>query len=132
MYIRGGGGEDGGRPQTIEASNHPKAAGVTMIGANNKVDKPEANPQRVRERLLEHEVVVEDMGGEVQDVEVSALKKIGLDQLIEKILLQAELMELTANPDRAAEGNVIEAQLDKGRGAVATVLVRREIGRAHV
>ncbi|ALR20683.1 translation initiation factor IF-2 [Sphingobium baderi] len=117
--------DDGLMPQTIEAINHTKAAGVPMIVAINKVDKPEANPQRVRERLLEHEVVVEDMGGEVQDVEVSALKKIGLDQLIEKILLQAELMELTANPDRAAEGNVIEAQLDKGRGAVATVLVRR-------
>ncbi|WP_323810087.1 translation initiation factor IF-2 [Sphingobium baderi] len=117
--------DDGLMPQTIEAINHTKAAGVPMIVAINKVDKPEANPQRVRERLLEHEVVVEDMGGEVQDVEVSALKKTGLDELIEKILLQAELMELTANPDRAAEGNVIEAQLDKGRGAVATVLVRR-------
>ncbi|WP_311270072.1 translation initiation factor IF-2 [Sphingobium sp. WCS2017Hpa-17] len=117
--------DDGLMPQTIEAINHTKAAGVPMIVAINKSDKPEANPQKVRERLLEHEIVVEDMGGDVQDVEVSALKKTGLDELIEKILLQAEVMELTANPDRAAEGNVIEAQLDKGRGAVATVLVRK-------
>ncbi|AJR24993.1 MULTISPECIES: translation initiation factor IF-2 [Sphingobium] len=117
--------DDGLMPQTIEAINHTKAAGVPMIVAINKVDKPEANPQRVRERLLEHEVIVEDMGGETQDVEVSALKKTGLDELLDKIMLQAELLELTANPDRAAEGNVIEAQLDKGRGAVATVLVRK-------
>jgi translation initiation factor IF-2 len=117
--------DDGLMPQTIEAINHTKAAGVPMIVAINKVDKPEANPQKVRERLLEHEVIVEDMGGETQDVEVSALKKTGLDTLIEKILLQAELLELKANPDRAAEGNVVEAQLDKGRGAVATVLVRK-------
>ncbi|QUT07023.1 translation initiation factor IF-2 [Sphingobium phenoxybenzoativorans] len=117
--------DDGLMPQTIEAINHTKAAGVPMIVAINKVDKPEANPQRIRERLLEHEIVVEDLGGDVQDVQVSALKKTGLDELIEKILLQAELLELTANPDRAAEGNVIEAKLDKGRGPVATVLVRR-------
>ncbi|WP_340265128.1 translation initiation factor IF-2 [Sphingobium mellinum] len=117
--------DDGLMPQTIEAINHTKAAGVPMIVAINKVDKPDANPQKVRERLLEHEVIVEDMGGETQDVEVSALKKTGLDTLIDKILLQAELMELKANPDRAAEGNVVEAQLDKGRGAVATVLVRK-------
>ncbi|HEX7875877.1 MAG TPA: translation initiation factor IF-2 [Sphingobium sp.] len=117
--------DDGLMPQTIEAINHTKAAGVPMIVAINKCDKPEANPQKVRERLLEHEIVVEDMGGEVQDVQVSALKKTGLDELIDKILLQAEVMELTANPDRQAEGNVIEAQLDKGRGAVATVLVRK-------
>ncbi|WHO40376.1 translation initiation factor IF-2 [Sphingobium sp. AP49] len=117
--------DDGLMPQTIEAINHTKAAGVPMIVAINKSDKPEANPQKVRERLLEHEIVVEDMGGDVQDVEVSALKKTGLDELITKILLQAEVMELTANPDRAAEGNVIEAQLDKGRGAVATILVRK-------
>jgi translation initiation factor IF-2 len=117
--------DDGLMPQTIEAINHTKAAGVPMIVAINKCDKPEANPQKVRERLLSEEIVVEDMGGDVQDVEVSALKKTGLDELIEKILLQAEVMELTANPDRQAEGNVIEAQLDKGRGAVATVLVRK-------
>lgn len=117
--------DDGLMPQTIEAINHTKASGVPMIVAINKCDKPEANPQKVRERLLSEEIVVEDMGGDVQDVEVSALKKTGLDELIEKILLQAEVMELGANPDRAAEGNVIEAQLDKGRGAVATVLVRK-------
>ncbi len=117
--------DDNLMPQTIEAINHTKAAGVPMIVAINKVDKPEANPQRIRERLLEHEVMVEAMGGETQDVEVSALKKTGLDQLIEKIQLQAELLELSANPDRAAEGSVIEAKLDKGRGPVATVLVQR-------
>jgi len=117
--------DDGLMPQTIEAINHTKAAGVPMIVAINKVDKPEANPQRIRERLLEHEVIVEDMGGDTQDVEVSALKKTGLDDLIDKILLQAELLELRANPDRPAEGTVIEAQLDKGRGPVATILVGR-------
>ncbi|MBO9574916.1 MAG: translation initiation factor IF-2 [Sphingobium sp.] len=117
--------DDGLMPQTIEAINHTKAAGVPMIVAINKVDKHEANPQKIRERLLEHEIVVEEMGGDTQDVEVSALKKIGLDTLIEKILLQAELLELKANPDRAAEGAVVEAQLDKGRGAVATILVGR-------
>lgn len=117
--------DDGLMPQTIEAINHTKAAGVPMIVAINKCDKPEANPQKIRERLLEHEVIVEQMGGETQDVEVSALKKQGLDDLIEKIMLQAEILELKANPDRAAEGTVIEAQLDKGRGPVATILVRR-------
>ncbi|MES2096702.1 MAG: translation initiation factor IF-2 [Pseudomonadota bacterium] len=117
--------DDGLMPQTIEAINHTKAAGVPMIVAINKIDKPDANAQKVRERLLEHDVQVEEMGGETQDVEVSATKKIGLDQLIEKIQLQAELLELKANPNRPAEGNVIEAKLDKGRGPVATVLVTR-------
>jgi translation initiation factor IF-2 len=117
--------DDGLMPQSIEAIRHTRAAGVPMIVAINKVDKYEANPQKIRERLLEHEVVVEAMGGEVQDVEVSALKKTGLDELIEKIMLQAELMELKANPDRPADATVIEAQLDKGRGPVATVLVNR-------
>jgi translation initiation factor IF-2 len=117
--------DDGLMPQTIEAINHTKAAGVPMIVAINKIDKEGANPQRVRERLLEHSIMVEDMGGEVQDVEVSALKKLNLDELIEKIALQAEIMELRANPDRAAEATVVEAKLDKGRGPVATVLVRR-------
>jgi translation initiation factor IF-2 len=117
--------DDGLMPQTIEAIRHSKAAGVPMIVAINKVDKDGANPQKVRERLLEHEVVVEKMGGDVQDVEVSALKKTGLDDLLDKLALQAELMELKANPDRAAEAVVVEAQLDKGRGAVATVLVKR-------
>lgn len=117
--------DDGLMPQTIEAIKHAKAANVPMIVAINKVDKDGANPQKVRERLLEHEVVVEAMGGDVQDVEVSALKKTGLDDLLEKLALQAELMELKANPDRPAEAVVVEAQLDKGRGAVATVLVKR-------
>ena len=117
--------DDGLMPQTIEAINHAKAANKPIIVAINKIDKPEANAQRVRERLLEHEIVVEEMAGDVQDVEVSATKKTGLDTLIEKIQLQAELMELKANPDRPAEGTVIEAKLDKGRGPVATVLVDR-------
>ncbi|PZO89363.1 MAG: translation initiation factor IF-2 [Sphingomonas sanxanigenens] len=117
--------DDGLKPQTIEAINHTKAAGVPMIVAINKIDKHEANPQRVREALLQYDVQVESMGGETQEVEVSALKKTGLDELIDKILLQAEILELKANPDRAAEGTVVEAQLDKGRGPVATVLVRR-------
>jgi translation initiation factor IF-2 len=117
--------DDGIRPQTIEAINHTKAAGVPMIVAINKIDKPGGNAKKVREELLQHDVQVEYMGGEVQDVEVSALKKTGLDELIEKIQLQAELLELKANPDRMAEGSVIEATLDKGRGPVATILVTR-------
>jgi len=117
--------DDGLRPQTIEAINHTKAAGVPMIVAINKVDKPEAKPQKVREELLQHEVIVEDMGGDVQDVEVSATKKTNLDKLLEAIQLQAEILELRANPDRPAEGTVIEAKLDKGRGPLATVLVER-------
>jgi translation initiation factor IF-2 len=118
-------GDDGIRPQTIEAINHTKAASKPMIVAINKMDKPGSNAQRVREALLQYDVQVESMGGDVQEVEVSATAKTGLDELIEKIQLQAEVMELKANPDRAAEGVVIEAQLDKGRGPVATVLVRR-------
>ena len=117
--------DDGLKPQSIEAINHAKAAGVPIIVAINKVDKEGANPQRVRERLLEHELVVEEMGGDVQNVEVSALKKTGLDKLLDAIAVQAEIMELKANPDRAAEGTVVEAKLDKGRGPVATILVRR-------
>src|SRR3546814_599662 len=117
--------DDGLMPQTIEAINHTKAAGVPMIVAINKCDKPGANPQKVREVLLQHDIQVEQMGGEVQDVEVSALKKTGLDVLAEKILLQAELLELKANPDRPAEGTVIEAKIDKGRGPVTNVLVGR-------
>jgi translation initiation factor IF-2 len=117
--------DDGIMPQTIEAINHARAANVPMIIAINKVDKDGANPQRIRERLLEHEVIVEKMGGEVQDVEISALKKTGLDDLLDKLALQAELMELTANPDRSAEAVVVEAKLDKGKGAVATLLIRR-------
>ncbi|MFP5454373.1 MAG: translation initiation factor IF-2 [Alphaproteobacteria bacterium] len=118
-------GDDGLRPQTIEAISHTRAAGVPMIIAINKMDKPGSNPQRVREALLQHDVQVESMGGDVQEVEVSALKKTGLDELIDKIELQSELLELKANPDRAAEGTVVEATLDKGRGAVATILVGR-------
>jgi translation initiation factor IF-2 len=117
--------DDGIMPQTIEAINHTKSAGVPMIVAINKVDKPEANPQKIRERLLEHEVMVEKMSGEVQDVEVSAKTGAGLDALIDAINLQAELLELKARPDRDAEATVVEAQLDKGRGPVATVLVTR-------
>jgi translation initiation factor IF-2 len=118
-------GDDGLMPQTIEAINHTKAAGVPMIVAITKSDKPEFNPQKIRERLLEHEIVVEAMSGDVQDVEVSAKTGAGLDKLIEAIGLQAELLELKARPDRDAEATVIEAQLDKGRGPVATVLVTR-------
>lgn len=117
--------DDGLRPQTIEAINHTKAAGVPMIVAINKIDKPEAKPQKVREELLQHEIIVEDLGGDVQDVEVSAKNKTNLDKLLEAINLQAEILELKANPDRAAEGTVIEAKLDKGRGPLATVLVER-------
>lgn len=117
--------DDGIMPQTIEAIKHTKAAGVPMIVAINKCDKPEANPQKIRERLLEHEVIVEAMSGDVQDVEISAVKGTGLDELIEKLLLQAELLELKARPDRMAVATVIEAKLDKGRGPVATVLVQR-------
>ncbi|GLR48118.1 translation initiation factor IF-2 [Sphingomonas astaxanthinifaciens DSM 22298] len=117
--------DDGLRPQTVEAINHTKAAGVPMIVAINKIDKPEAKPQRVREELLQHEIVVEQLGGDVQDVEVSALKGTNLDGLLDAIALQAEILELKANPDRAAEGTVIEAKLDKGRGPLATVLVQR-------
>ena len=117
--------DDGLRPQTIEAINHTKAAGVPMIVAINKIDKPEAKPQKVREELLQHEIIVEDMGGEVQDVEVSATKKTNLDKLLDAIQIQAEILEIKANPDRAAEGTVIEAKLDKGRGPLATVLVER-------
>jgi translation initiation factor IF-2 len=117
--------EDGIMPQTIEAIKHTQAAGVPMIVAINKMDKPEANPDNIRTRLLEHEVIVEKMSGEVQDVEVSATKGTGLDELVEAITSQAELLELKARPDRAADATVIEAQLDKGRGPVATVLVTR-------
>ncbi len=116
--------DDAVMPQTIEAINHAKAAEVPMIVAINKIDKPDANPDKVRTDLLQHEVIVEKMSGEVQDVEVSAMTGQGLDELLEAIALQAEILELKANPDRAAQGAVIEAQLDVGRGPVATVLVQ--------
>jgi translation initiation factor IF-2 len=117
--------DDAVMPQTVEAINHAKAAKVPMIVAINKIDKPQANPTKVRTDLLQHEVVVEAMSGEVQDVEVSALTGLGLDDLLEAIALQAEILELKANPERAAEGAVIEAKLDVGRGPVATVLVQK-------
>jgi translation initiation factor IF-2 len=117
--------DDAVMPQTIEAIRHAKAAKVPIIVAINKVDKPDANPQRVRQQLLQHEVVVEEMGGDVLDVEVSAKAKTGLDKLEEAILLQSEILDLKANPNRSAEGVVVEAKLDRGRGSVATVLVQR-------
>ncbi|BCH20236.1 translation initiation factor IF-2 [Mesorhizobium sp. L-8-3] len=116
--------DDSVMPQTIESINHAKAAGVPIIVAINKIDKPAANAQKVRTELLRYEVVVEEMGGETLDVEVSATKGTNLDKLLEAILLQAEVLDLKANPDRTAEGVVIEAKLDKGRGPVATVLVQ--------
>jgi translation initiation factor IF-2 len=117
--------DDSVMPQTVEAISHAKAAGVPMIVAINKVDKPGADPNRVRTQLLNHEVVVEEMSGDVLDVEVSAITGKGIDQLLETIALQAEVLELKANPERQAEGAVIEAQLDVGRGPVATVLVQK-------
>jgi len=117
--------DDGVMPQTIEAIDHAKAAGVPMIVAINKMDKPDADPTRVRTELLQHEVVVESMSGETLEVEVSALKGTNLDKLLEAIQLQAEVLELKANPNRPAEGVVIEAKLERGRGPVATVLVQR-------
>ena len=117
--------DDGVMPQTVEAIHHAKASGAPIIVAINKIDKPGANPQKVINELLQHEIVVESLGGETQAIEVSALQKLGLDDLIEGILLQAEVMDLKANPDRIADGTVIEAKLDRGRGAVSTVLVKR-------
>jgi len=116
--------DDSVMPQTIESINHIKAAGVPLIVAINKIDKPDADAQKVRTELLQHEVFVESMGGDVQEVEVSALKGTNIDGLLDSILLQSEVLELKANPDRTAEGVVIEAKLDKGRGSVATVLVQ--------
>ena len=117
--------DDGVMPQTVEAIQHAKAAKVPMIVAINKIDKPDARPERVRTELLQHEVQVESLGGDVLDVEVSATKKTNLDKLLETLGLQSEILDLKANPDRPAEGTVIEAKLDRGRGPVATVLVQR-------
>jgi translation initiation factor IF-2 len=117
--------DDGVMPQTVEAIQHAKAAKVPIIVAVNKIDRPDAKPERVRTELLQHEVQVESLGGEVLDVEVSAKQKTNLDKLLEAISLQAEVLDLKANPDRPAEGTVIEAKLDRGRGPVATVLVQR-------
>jgi len=122
--------DDGVMPQTIEAINHAKAAKVPMIVAINKIDKPDAKPERVRTELLQYEVQVESLGGDVVDVELSATKKTNIDKLLEMIGLQAEILDLKANPTRPAEGTVIEAKLDRGRGPVATVLVQR--GTLHV
>jgi translation initiation factor IF-2 len=117
--------DDGIMPQTIEAIRHAKAAKVPIVVAVNKIDKPDANPDRVRQELLNHEIVVEEMGGEVLAIDVSAKKRMNLEKLEEAILLQAEILELKANPDRAAQGVVVEAKMEKGRGAVATVLVQK-------
>ncbi|MGK9166014.1 translation initiation factor IF-2 [Inquilinus limosus] len=116
---------DGVMPQTIEAIRHARAAEVPIIVAINKIDLPDAKPDRVRTELLQHEIVVEEMGGETLDVPVSAKTGEGLDKLVETILLQAEVLDLKSNPDRPAEGTVIEAKLERGRGSVATVLVQR-------
>jgi len=116
--------DDGIQPQTVEAINHAKAAEVPIVVAVNKCDRPDADPQRIRNQLLEHELVVEELGGDILDIEVSAVKKTNLDKLEEAILLQSELLELKANPGRHANGAVIEAKLEKGRGSVATVLVQ--------
>ncbi len=117
--------DDGVMPQTVEAIHHAKAAKVPIIVAINKMDKPDAKPERVRTDLLQHEIQVESMGGDVVDVEVSATKKTNIDKLLEMIGLQAEILDLKANPERPAEGTVIEAKLDRGRGPVATVLIQR-------
>jgi translation initiation factor IF-2 len=117
--------DDGVMPQTVEAINHAKSAEVPIIVAINKIDKPNADPMRVRTELMQHQIVVESMSGETLDVEVSALKRTGIDKLLESILLQAELLDLKANPNRSAEGVIIEAKLERGRGPVGTVLVQR-------
>jgi translation initiation factor IF-2 len=117
--------EDNVMPQTIEAINHAKAAGVPIIIAINKIDKPEANPDRIRQQLSEHGVLVEEWGGKYQSVEVSAKKGIKMDVLLEKVLLEAEVLDLKANPNRIARGAVVEAQVDKGKGTIATILVQK-------
>jgi len=122
--------DDGVKPQTVEAINHAKAAGVPIIVAINKIDKQGADPQRVRTELLSHEIVVESLGGDTLEIEVSALKKTGLDKLLEAIALQAEVLELRANPERDAEGVIVEAKLERGRGPVGTALIQR--GTLHV
>jgi len=122
--------DDGVMPQTVEAINHAKAADVPLIVAINKMDKPGADPQRVRTDLLQHEVIVESMSGETLEVQVSAIKRTGIEKLLETILLQSELLDLRANPNRSAEGVIIEAKLERGRGPVGTVLVQR--GSLHI
>ncbi|MDA8172757.1 MAG: translation initiation factor IF-2 [Nitrospiraceae bacterium] len=122
--------DDGVKPQTIEAIDHAKAAGVPIIVAVNKIDKPEANPQRVRQELMEHGIVPEELGGQNIFVEISAKKNMGIDSLLEMILLQAEMLELKADPGRMAKGVIIEARLDKGKGPVATILVQTGVLKA--
>ncbi len=117
--------DDGIKEQTVEAIRHAKEAKVPIIVAINKIDLPGAKPERVRQELLQHEIVLEELGGEVLDVEVSATKKTNLEKLEELILLQAEILDLKANPNRPAEGSVIEARVERGRGSVATVLIKR-------
>ena len=117
--------DDGVMPQTVEAIRHAKAAGVPIIVAVNKIDKPGVKPERVKQELLQHEIVVESLGGDTQEIEVSATQRINLDKLLEAISLQAEVLDLKANPNRQAEGTVIESKLDRGRGPVATVLVQK-------
>ena len=117
--------DDSVMPQTIESINHAKAAGVPIIVAINKIDKPAADAQKVRTELLQHEVFVESMGGDTLEVEVSAKTNQNLNGLLDAILLQAELLNLLANKNRTAEGVVVEAELDRGRGSVATVLVQK-------
>ncbi|MDP6473450.1 MAG: translation initiation factor IF-2, partial [Alphaproteobacteria bacterium] len=122
--------DDGVMPQTVEAINHARAAKVPLIIAINKIDRPDANPNRVRQELLQHEIVTEEMGGDVLSVEVSAMQKTNLDKLEEAIILQSEILELAANPERDADGVVIESRVDRGRGVVCTFLVQR--GSLHV
>ena len=127
--------DDGVMPQTIEAINHAKAAGIEIIVAINKIDKPSANIERVKQELTEYELIPEDWGGSTIFVPVSAHTKEGIQELLEMVLLTAEVMELKANPNRVARGLVIEAELDKGKGSVATVLVQErypfDVGRCH-
>ena len=122
--------DDGVMPQTVEAINHAKAAGIEIIVAINKIDKPSANIERVKQELTEYELIPEDWGGSTIFVPVSAHTKEGIQDLLEMVLLTAEVMELKANPNRVARGLVIEAELDKGKGSVATVLVQK--GTLHV
>ena len=122
--------DDSVMPQTVEAINHASAAGVPIVFAINKIDKPGANPEAIKEQLAQMNYLVEDWGGKYQSQEISAKKGINLDKLLEKVLLEAELLELKANPDRKATGTVIESTLDKGRGYVATLLVQN--GTLHI
>lgn len=116
--------DDGIMPQTVEAINHAKAAEVPIVVAINKIDKPEANPDRIKQQLTEYGLVCDDWGGDTFCVPISAKKRTNLDKLLETVLFQADVLELRANPNRAAKGTIIEAKLDRGRGPIATVLVQ--------